>query len=504
MKLRGIIALTLLAALMLTALAACGGEAGKGSGSGAGEGASAVAEADTTAETTAAETTDPYASDGLPDTDWQGADYTIILRELTKYEFVAEEENGEVLNDAIFERNRRAEERFNIKIGLVTKGGWASATSEMLSTFRASILAGESTYDLGLGYQAFVVEDAMAGLFHNAYEVPYLDLSKPWWCQQAVEILTLDNCCYMLTGDISHTVWRGMYVLFFNKKLAEDHKIGSLYDKVSAGDWLFDDFVSISKSVSADLNGDGEYTDADLYGWLTCLANHIRQFMVSLDTPITTPDKDGYPVLTFNNPKSVDVLERVNALYWDQSTYISKELQEPAADAISPVFTGDRALFMSAFLGNAELLRDMDTDFGIIPYPKYDEAQADYYTGTHNSVSTVLIPVTVADVERAGMITEALCFDGYKTIVPAYYEVVLKTKFARDEESEAMLDIIRGGLSFNFGWVHSIPMSSVGAFYSDLVAKNSTDFASYYASYEPKLLTALERITAKYKEVSGK
>ena len=115
-------------------------------------------------------------------------------------------------------------------------------------------------------------------------------------------------------------------------------------------------------------------------------------------------------------------------------------------------------------------------------------------------MSTVIIPITVSDLERAGFLTEALCFEGYMDVVPKYYDVVLKNKFARDEESAVMLDIIRDGISFNFGWVHSIPMNSIGAFYSDLVQKNDTDFASYYAKNEAKYVTALEDIVAKYKE----
>ncbi len=486
-----------LALILLLGTAACGGTPEKTTVQ--------TTSADDAQTTAAPETTAKELVPELPAKDYKGKDYRILIRELTSYEFAADELTGEVINDAVFQRNKDIGDEYNVNLNIIQLGGWASESSEMLAAVRKSISAGTDEYDLVLGYQAFVVNMSMEGFFHNYYEVPYIELDMPWWSQKAVEILTLDNCLYLLTGDISTTVWRGMYALFFNKEVAEQQKVGDLYELVRSGKWLFDDFLNMSKSVSADLDGDGAYTAADSYGLVTCMANHIRQFMVSLDTPITTPDKDGYPTLTFNNPKSIGVLEKINGLYWDKSTYRdSKELQEPTASKMPDIFLQDHALFLSAFLGNAELLREMDTDFGILPYPKYDENQEEYYTATHNSVSTVLIPVTVSDVEMCGILTEALCYSGYKNIIPKYYDVVLKGKYARDVESEEMLDIIRAGLSFNFGWVHSIPMGSIGAFYSDLVSNNDTNFASAYAQREEKLKKQLADIVAKYKAAAAK
>ena len=60
---------------------------------------------------------DLYLTDYLPDRDYNGYEFTIITFEdhisgISMY--VAEEEIGEVLNDAMFVRNTNIEDRFNI------------------------------------------------------------------------------------------------------------------------------------------------------------------------------------------------------------------------------------------------------------------------------------------------------------------------------------------------------------------------------------------------------
>jgi hypothetical protein len=52
------------------------------------------------------------------------------------------------------------------------------------------------------------------------------------------------------------------------------------------------------------------------------------------------------------------------------------------------------------------------------------------------------VPVTFSDLERTGIVLEALCAESRARVRPAYYDKMLKTKIARDDESEEMLDIM--------------------------------------------------------------
>ena len=121
-------------------------------------------------------------------------------------------------------------------------------------------------------------------------------------------------------------------------------------------------------------------------------------------------------------------------------------------DILDAAFTEGRCLFSYVGMNRVTLFREMEADFGILPAPKYDEAQEKYYnvisTGNSNFLS---IPKSVQDLERTGIITEALCAESLYTLTPAYYDITLKTKAARDEESSAMLDIIFANRVFEMG-----------------------------------------------------
>jgi hypothetical protein len=105
-------------------------------------------------------------------------------------------------------------------------------------------------------------------------------------------------------------------------------------------------------------------------------------------------------------------------------------------------------------------LRAMETDFGILPYPKFDEKQEAYYTRLGGGdLFFTGITSTKEDLERTSAILEAMACDSLKTVVPAYYDIMLKTKLARDEESEEMIDYIIDQRVFD--WVDVIWVSEI-------------------------------------------
>ena len=136
----------------------------------------------------------------------------------------------------------------------------------------------------------------------------------------------------------------------------------------------------------------------------------------------------------------------------------------------------------------------MDDDFGIIPYPKFDE-EDEYATVINGHAHLIVIPTTVEDVERTGAITEALCAYGSRDVIPAFYDVSLKTKYARDEESEDMMDLIKSSIVYDLGYVSGSPLQSVGR---DLAKATSHDFASFYASKESSALIQVEEFNEDY------
>ena len=91
-------------------------------------------------------------------------------------------------------------------------------------------------------------------------------------------------------------------------------------------------------------------------------------------------------------------------------------------------FMNGQGLFLTESIGTAHIMREMRDDFGILPYPKYDEAQESYQTYIRDGNTTGLsIPMT-ADAEKSGMILNALNALGMSDVRPEYYDRTSRAK----------------------------------------------------------------------------
>ena len=114
------------------------------------------------------------------------------------------------------------------------------------------------------------------------------------------------------------------------------------------------------------------------------------------------------------------------------------------------IFEEGRALFTDMNMTDVITLRTMDADFGIVPWPKYDE-QSEYCTNVDAGTNLFVVPITASDPERTSAILEAMSKISSRTVLPAYFEVTLQGKASRDNESAGMLDIIKSALIFDLG-----------------------------------------------------
>ena len=128
----------LLAALMTASMTACGAPAETET-----TGSDEVLE---TVETEAVPKNDMEArklvSDNLPDKDFGGEDFTILGYDFTYGYMYAEELNGDVFNDALFNRNTGVSERFNVKMNILGEADYIG-TSQIIKT---AVLSGEDTF----------------------------------------------------------------------------------------------------------------------------------------------------------------------------------------------------------------------------------------------------------------------------------------------------------------------------------------------------------------------
>lgn len=425
--------------------------------------------------------TEEITDDELPKVDLGGIEITILCHETSITEFLAESETADIVNDAVYQRNLNVSERFNVKITPVQMAGAWGDQQLYLNAVRNNVLAGEDNYNIVAGMTSFFPILMAEGMLLNLYEFDYLDFTKPWWGEEIVKELSVGNKLYLVTGDIALSMWNTMNTLFFNKKITNDFKIPNLYEIVKNKQWTIDKMMELSRLVFSDLDGDLVYTEADLYGYVTTNGVLNNGFSPAFDLTVTYKDENNIPHPELNIEKWAAAVDKLYDLIFESdSSYILPE--SSGMEIINSIFINGRALFMVQSLDMARDFRAMETDFGILPLPMYDENQGIYNTGLRDSHSQIGIPITANTPNDYALIIEALASESYRTVIPSYYEVSMKIKSTRDEESSEMLDLMRENIWVNFGYAYTASVGGIGRYFRDMMEKNSRDFVSHYES----------------------
>ena len=427
-----------------------------------------------------------------PDTDYEGYEFRVIARGVGKWtctDMYAEDANGESLNDAVYARNQYVEETLNINISQQL----VDNDSTMLSSVRASIMAGDDSFDLIWMGSQFITKLSLDGLLADMNSIPTLDLTNDWWDQKAYQNLKIGDRIYMTTGDISVMGNYATYVISFNKTLHSEHKLEDLYSLARDGKWTMDKFSELARLVSGDLDGNGKYDENDLYGFMT-YGSDYPGFMLASGGSFAKIEGENITT-NYNNERVITMLTKLSELKSENCSY-----HFPNDEVATKIFTEGRTLFSFRTLINLNFYRNMNTDYGILPMPKYDEEQAEYYCGVHAyGLSLIGMPVTNTDYERTGTILELMGWKSREVLTPAFYETTLKGKYFRDDESGEMLDIIFSSRVYDIGYY-----SNWGGLHTRLesMSSNKSDnFASVFASIESSVDEAVTETIDAYKNI---
>jgi len=449
---------------------------------------------------TAAEIPTTEIKDSLPDNvDYGGYNFRVFVRdrELNHKDFYVESEIGEQLNDAVYNRNKKVEERFNVKFTFkfYPYDDWS------VSDLSKSVKSGDDAFDMAAIHGATVSTLSQNNLLVDWNEsMPYVDLNAPWWPKDIISNITAFGKLYGATGDISYFYLDYAGCLLFNKELFKNLNLEYPYADVLNGKWTLDKFISIVKQGAADLNGDGVIKpDADRYGLDIFNAwSYPNDIFYCGGDKIISINGDGIPELTMYNDRTVNIYDK----FFDMMKSGAANINE--LDALNLPFKDGRALFLNGSLDSITEYRALDFDVGILPLPKYDETTPKYYVEVNQNTSMIVVPVTSKDTDRTSMIVEALASEGYRSVIPAFYDISLKTKQARDDESSAMLDYIRAGVMCDYGQfdlsilgngLNNFGAQLVGAQYSEI--KNPS-FTVLYERNKDIVEKNIEKLKAKY------
>ena len=406
-----------------------------------------------------------------------------------------EEGSGDVVKDAVYKRNMEVEELLNVEFVFTEN---IDDYTIIPTTVQTMILAGDDAYDLIIHDLFPLATMSLEGYFYNMCENQYLDFSQEYWYEDYMKDLSFgkDDVHYLLAGDYFLDVLRTAHAMFVNKDMFNTifESADELYDHVLNGTWTQEVFLEYISEAYSDVNGDGTKEDGDQYGW--CTINYWGPsipWIIGSDLTFLEYESDGSPKLALNNERSVLLLERLNEIFYNTGTHNYSE----SVDACNQAFINGNSLFSGyQRVSSLELFRDMETDIGILPYPKMDESQKNYITSSHDTTNIGVVPVTTGKFDMMGAVLEVLSRESAETVMPAYYETALKVKYIRDDASVQMLDIIRYNISCVFpvaygNYCNNTPLYNA---FSYPLSLQNTEFVSNYLKYEKKAQSALDEL----------
>lgn len=356
----------------------------------------------------------------------------------------AQAENGDTINDAVYRRNSLVEEKLNIVISEIR-------VDNPEVTARTMIMADSEEFDTVTDGLYMLAALATEGYLVDLNTVDTLKLQNTWWDQEMARDLSIKEKVYFCTGDLSIMDNYGTWCMLFNKDIVQELNLPSLYASVENGTWTLDLMYEYARSAARDMNGNGTVDESDRFGFCTEKFNQYGLWAGGGEV-IIKKDGDDTPVLFTITDRSVSVMEKVSTIMSDKTVAVSSAFASDGANTKNGIFTNGNALFIFGGMSLISQFRGEEVNFGIIPAPKFDEAQNRYYnTYSFWNCTAYSIPVTASDVSRTGSILEAMAEISKYTLTPAYYDVTLKGKYIRDEESAAMLDIILSQRSYDLG-----------------------------------------------------
>ncbi len=385
-------------------------------------------------------------TDNLPEKDMEDFELRFYTNNPQKYDWAdvvlaPEDYTGEEIYDTMFDRNSYISERFNCFI-TVTQEGSTSLVND--AKIQNMALSGDSTTSphVVMHFDKWVMNSAQ--YFVDWNDVPYVSIGEEYWNPGVSGLFNIRDKQVAISGSFSLSVLSRTIVLLFNKDMYEDYygDISSMYGNVTNNEWTIEKFYELSDGVVN--NPDEIWDDTDQFGVSSAYKELYTVLMVGSDIHFLEKDETG--ILMFSLPGdnyAIDKMQRILQLCQDYDVHYttSADVHEPDP---KQCFENNRTLFAVRELFKIPSVRSqMEQEFGILPAPKYDTDQKEYRNISFaGEMACLLITVKEEELENIGILMEALSFDSQQKLIPIYKDKLLKTRFASDEDSRAMLDLI--------------------------------------------------------------
>ncbi|MBQ9801498.1 MAG: hypothetical protein IJW51_00280 [Clostridia bacterium] len=420
-----------------------------------------------------------------------------------KAEFVQVEEVDDARLSSIYKRNEAIMDRLGVELVFTAEAGDSSSMDTFVARVQRAFTSGTNDFDLIGAYSRAQGAMLTAGLIKNitAIENNYLsakgingrETSKPWWPGNITGNLGIKNNLYYVSGDISTNAIDQMHCIYFNKDLvnqkyedvakeyfaANGHKMtpeagedeggdtatNMVYELAYAGKWTLDQFLALASNTYIDSKSDGVTVD-DTFG-LCSIGYCMTAFYGGSNLRMIEQDINSVLKISedWTNYKTIRLITKLNTLMATSSYHTNTT----TGKTYFTPFNNGKCYFSVYYMRMAEdylLNNDKVENYGILPIPKFDDQQKNYYTVIGNEFSIYSIFIDRADRGDAAntdsMLTAVLeCWasEAYRKTTPVIFELNMKLKSSPTQCEADMCEIVRASIEFDMGRIFGSQLS---------------------------------------------
>lgn len=425
----------------------------------------------------------PAATENAPDTaegteedttpvfteaNYGGENFVVISRSPTASSYpafyIGTEEPTDVMSSAVYTRNTNTEEKYGIKI--------EQMVGDKISTsVRNGVDSGMLEFDVILDQRENLASLAMSGYLYD-FNSLNIDYTRPWWDTNCAEGYEIGGKLFIMANDTSVSNLAGARFFYFNKNLIKDYQLTSPHTYIQENKWTIDNFLTLVNAVHTD-DGDGVRTGSDIYGLLmeTGATNgNAIHMLVGCGVKFSEKDANGKLVVNLD-------LDKIDAVFGKLSAVLKGETCLTYSDASNGadysefgskytycrnLFAQDHFLFVQSSMGTSQQMSDMEGDgYGIAPNPKFSEDQESYYHKMDKLSNIWGIPNSeTINYEMVANVMDYWAYESSRTVMPAYYEITIKTRRINDPYDTIMLDTIKSTIFYDISEVFGIDVTT--------------------------------------------
>ncbi len=415
-----------------------------------------------------AEVTEEDTTPVFPEANYGGDSFVVVSRSPSASSYpalyIGTEEPTDVMSSAVYTRNTNTEEKYGIKIEQIVG-------DKIPTSVRNGVDSGTLEFDVILDQRDNLASLATSGYLYNFNNLN-IDYTKPWWDTNCAEGYEIAGKLYIMANDTSVSNLAGARFFYFNKNLIKDYQLTSPYAYIQENNWTLDNFLSLVNSVYTD-DGDGVRTGSDIYGLLMETgASNGNAIHMLVGCGVKFSEKDA------NNMLTVDLdLEKIDNIFGKLSSVLKGNTCLTYTDASNGadysdfgnkynycrnLFAQNHFLFVQANMGVSNQVSDMEGDgYGIAPNPKYSPDQESYYhkMDKHSNIWGIPNSETL-NYEMISNVMDYWAYESSRTVMPAYYEITIKTRRINDPYDIEMLDIVKATIFYDISEVFGIDITS--------------------------------------------